>query len=166
MVLLNKKEAKIPARAKHVVTAEIVTPAAGGKMTASWSYRLKKHDISTEVHFIQKGSDESKKKIVEKSKRHSVDEDYVTGYFETTEQGTLHISFDNSYSYFTSKDLLYSTDVASSDDMEPEPEGADDALILEGGGRIGENSSNGHAAAFVDVDLAGQQVLENDRKAT
>jgi hypothetical protein len=81
--------------------------SCAGHYQISWSIEAVHKDIDAEILFLSNSSS-TPQLILSKSRIHSA-QPFVTGSFllPATQQGTVKLIFDNSFSYFTSKDIKY-----------------------------------------------------------
>lgn len=75
----------------------------------SYEFRTRKNDICFEIRRQLVGSSEVE--VVKASKRYESDHDTITGSLLVTAPCKLVFAFDNAFSYFTSKTLLYRVDL-------------------------------------------------------
>jgi len=87
--------------------------AKGGPSQVTWFYRTHKHDIKFSVHFVRKG-DSNSNVLVEPTKFDSALA-RVEGTATVEGEGTVTVTFDNSYSYWNSKTVRYFVAVESLD---------------------------------------------------
>lgn len=80
-------------------------------LTVSWFFRTEKHDIQFAVKWEPKDTTNDKEEYVFPSKRYSADSTQVEGSYSTKGEGRLILTWDNTYSYFTAKKLLYHLEI-------------------------------------------------------
>ena len=120
------ERAVVGARGSHDVTVDVDT--AGSVVV--WEFRPVEHDISVSVTFSAAATGDGEGEgegaaaaavatvadaVVKPATRH----DHTTlerGSFEAPGPGTLKVTFDNSYSFFRSKTVMYAVSVASGEE--------------------------------------------------
>mmetsp|Transcript_27748 Transcript_27748/g.38752 ORF Transcript_27748/g.38752 Transcript_27748/m.38752 type:complete len:159 (+) Transcript_27748:1027-1503(+) len=88
----------VAARSLHSFKSACDDPK-GGKFV--WLMKLESYDISLKIEWID-GENGTREKIVDSKKTSQIE-----GSFEAKSTGHLLITFDNSYSYFRSKDVHF-----------------------------------------------------------
>ncbi|MES1909549.1 MAG: hypothetical protein MHM6MM_002267 [Cercozoa sp. M6MM] len=84
-----------------------VVVAAGDEV--QWHFKTRSKDIGFSARFVPAACDEV---VIEELSRHNSHERSVRGSWTATEAGEVRLHFDNTYSRWTSKTLLYSLKVA------------------------------------------------------
>jgi len=74
----------------------------------SWIFRTRKNDIQFSVIFVNK---DNKSTTIAEAKRVDAASHQIEGGFEAPEPGVIHLKWDNSYSMFSSKEIIYRLDV-------------------------------------------------------
>eukprot|EP00003_Mantamonas_plastica_P019644 TRINITY_DN3195_c0_g1_i1.p1 TRINITY_DN3195_c0_g1~~TRINITY_DN3195_c0_g1_i1.p1 ORF type:complete len:358 (+),score=146.12 TRINITY_DN3195_c0_g1_i1:399-1472(+) len=101
-------EATVDARSIYEHRVQI-----NGGNTVGYEFKTAKNDIAFELVFVKEteGDDdeegEEEEVTIIENKRYNAQEDHITGDFEAQETGTYIFLFDNSFSYFTKKELNY-----------------------------------------------------------
>lgn len=78
-------------------------------LTVSWFFRTEKHDVQFSVKWEDKTN--NKEEFIHPPQRYSADSTQVEGSYSTKGEGRMILTWDNTYSYFTSKKLLYHLEV-------------------------------------------------------
>jgi len=90
-----------------------VKEAAGASYLVTWEFRTESNNIDFEVKF-QKASDKSEEVIAKKARLDSHLQ-MIEGGYETKEPGSLIFTWDNTYSWTSSKTVLYRVEVMPKD---------------------------------------------------
>ena len=98
-------------RATVQANADGAAPAFKG-VTVSYEFRTKKNDIALEIHARKTNTNASQ--VLKPSQRYESDQETITGSLTVTDPSVLTFIFDNSFSYFTKKELLYRIDTEAS----------------------------------------------------
>lgn len=110
---LDKLRASSMAEAQQLAESEAGAAGASGGggvtfagCTVAYEFRTKKHDIALEIRATTGGVT----KVLKASKRYESDQDTIGGSFLIREPTHLTFAWDNGFSYFTGKTLLWRID--------------------------------------------------------
>jgi hypothetical protein len=96
---------EVAASANHQVKVEVEKGSL-----VSWEYRTRPEDISFAATFLPKGAGKEAKQILCKLMRRPSHVRSMDGGFEAKTDGTLTLTWDNSYSTFRAKTVLFRVD--------------------------------------------------------
>lgn len=100
--------ATVPSRDKLV--RQIECPAGGGEL--AWSFSTKDHNVAFGVEWTPASGGAKGKVVAVPCERVDSHHYPVSGSHLTNEAGTWTVTWDNSFSYFTSKELSYTVNVS------------------------------------------------------
>eukprot|EP00455_Lapot_gusevi_P056078 TRINITY_DN9228_c0_g2_i1.p1 TRINITY_DN9228_c0_g2~~TRINITY_DN9228_c0_g2_i1.p1 ORF type:complete len:287 (-),score=79.26 TRINITY_DN9228_c0_g2_i1:133-906(-) len=87
---------------------EVAVPVEAGKYI-TWYFFTEKHDLGFSAKFVgQSGAQVA----VTPLQKHAANVFRVSGEYKAEESGTLHMTFDNTHTYFYSKNVFYRTIVS------------------------------------------------------
>jgi len=107
---LHKREASLTLEMEQVPSRSKVAKVLPGNpgTTFSWYFKTASHDIGFECYFQPEGTEAKEaRQMISNMARYSTDKIAVQGEFTAREKGTCHLIFDNSHSFFTSKQLSF-----------------------------------------------------------
>ncbi|GFS58171.1 GOLD domain-containing protein [Nephila pilipes] len=99
----NVKKVIVPKQACYEVKVEV----KHCNMLLEWEYELKCHDIGFKILFAEKSAEGTE--IIDIIPMYKFETDYepIRGMLRCKKKGTYIIGFDNSYSWFNSKEVYY-----------------------------------------------------------